>query len=47
MCLSTDFINKDSYYRQSEGAEMGSPLSNYCQYLYGEYSEEIALESAN
>ncbi len=35
MCLSTYFINKDSYYSQGEGAEMGSPLSNYCQYIYG------------
>ena len=43
---STYFQYQDSYYEQIEGVAMGSPLSPIVANIYMEYSEEMALESA-
>ena len=47
VCLkSTYFQYQDSYYEQTEGAAMGSPLSPIMANIYMEHFEEMAVESA-
>ena len=47
MCLnSTSFRWRDTFYRQTEGAAMGSPLSPIVANLFMEHFEETALQSA-
>ncbi|XP_054748732.2 uncharacterized protein LOC129254302 [Lytechinus pictus] len=47
MCLnSTSFRWRDTFYRQTEGAAMGSPLSPVVANMFMEHFEETALQSA-
>ena len=48
LCLkSTYFQFENNFYKQIEGASMGSPLSPVIANLYMEYFESLALESWN
>ena len=47
LCLQTTFFQfQDTFYEQSDGAAMGSPLSPVVANLYMEHFEEVALRTA-
>ena len=46
-CLTTTYFQyQDKFYKQREGAAMGSPLSPLIAYIFMEFFEELAIETA-